>query len=62
MRSGKIPKICDTGSFKRLVGEHQTEHEEKEMSKLTLKTEGDTQVVVTRFFAAPPADALLGIN
>src|SRR5579864_5583704 len=39
-------------------GQHGTtegKRRRKTMSKLTLKTEGDTHVVVTRRFAAPPA-------
>src|SRR5258708_1927159 len=32
----------------------KTQEREKAMSKMTLKTEGDTHVIVTRRFAAPP--------
>src|ERR1700685_3247364 len=32
----------------------KTKERKKEMSKMTLKTEGDTHVIVTRRFAAPP--------
>src|SRR5580658_6357671 len=32
----------------------KTQEREKAMSKMTLKTEGDTRVIVTRRFAAPP--------
>src|SRR5262245_64491427 len=36
-------------------GRHATSQERKiQMSKLTLKTEGDRHVIVTRRFAAPP--------
>src|SRR5260370_3251373 len=35
-------------------GDGKTQERRKAMSKMTLKTEGDTHVIVTRRFAAPP--------
>src|SRR5277367_2318501 len=42
------PTGCSAG------GNESPKGEEKTMSKLTLKTEGDKHVIVTRRFAAPP--------